>query len=308
MTGIRPIKSHKKMFGDDYYLPSPQPFWFASEELLTKVLSAEIEAVTQLLAKYPDLRNLFDAPEATVPQRTACFVLLAHRKVMETIYETFAGRHDQSPSLGDVESHALSRTNNLVIADAPAWVLEVNEVVQRLPSHIYNALPEPLRLGGFNASNPEKAATIKSAAETLSSVEQVRVLTGGVLDQQLRRLAARWSPTTTINSQSSPDQSPVEIISAISIRETPQPKKRKALRTKDKVRELRDKMIAEIDQAARANVEFIRMMDERKVLPLPTWRGWPGTWVEAYRNPHLRTLIHKDKSRSIKRALTRRNG
>jgi hypothetical protein len=295
------------MFDDYYYLPSPQPFWFASEELLTKVLSAEIKAVMQLFAKYPDLRNLFDAPEATMPQRTACFMVLAHRKLMETIYEAFAGRHDQSPSLGDVESHALSRTNNLVAADAPAWVLEVNEVAERLPSHIYNALPEPLRLGGFNASNPEKAVTIKSAAATLSNVEQIQVLTGGVLDQQLRRLAARWSPTSSDISQSQPDASPIRIKSEVFNRQRPQPKKRKALRTQDKVRVLRDKMIAAIDDVAKTPTQFVQMMDKRKIMHLPTWTEWPGTWVEAYKNPRLRALIHKDKSRAIKRARIRRN-
>jgi predicted DNA-binding protein (UPF0251 family) len=200
------------MLADDEPLSSPLPFWFASEDLLTNLLGTEVDMVTQLLAKYPDFRNLFDAPDTTVSQRTACFTLLAHRKVMEMIYETFAGRYEVSPSLGDMESHAISCTNNLVATDAPAWALEVYEIVEHLPSHIYNALPEPLRLGGFAASDPARAATIKSAAETISSVEQIQLLTGGVLDQQLRRLERRWSATNLViiqPDQAQPDQPPV---------------------------------------------------------------------------------------------------
>ena len=167
------------MFAEDELLFSPRPFWFASEELLTNVLRAEINAVMQLLSKYPDLRNLFDVPEATVPQRTACFALLAHRKLIEMIYETFARRYEESPSLGDEESKALRRTQNLVARDAPAWALEINEVVELLPFHIYAALPEPLRIGGFDANNSAQVETIKSAAKTLSSVEQIQALLRG---------------------------------------------------------------------------------------------------------------------------------
>src|SRR5438034_394799 len=112
------------MFTDYEPLFSPRPFWFASTGLLTKVLHAEFNAVTQLLAKYPDLPNLLDAPQATVQQRSACFALLAHRKLIETICEMFTARYEDSPSLSDVESNALNRTHNLVAADAPVWVLE----------------------------------------------------------------------------------------------------------------------------------------------------------------------------------------
>jgi predicted DNA-binding protein (UPF0251 family) len=171
----------------------PRPFWFASEELLNNVLGAEINAVTLLLSKYPDLPMLFDVPEATVQQRTASFTLLVHRKLMDMIYETFTGRHEQSSSLGDEETNALRCTQNLVAQDAPAWVLEVNEVVELLPWRINDALPEPLRKAGFDPNDSAQVETIKSAMETLSSIEQIRALTGGVLDQQLRRLAQRWS-------------------------------------------------------------------------------------------------------------------
>ncbi len=195
------------MFRDIEHLSDPNPFWFASGELLKDVLDCEINAVTHLLAKCPDWPHLFDSPHATVPQRTSCFELLAHRKIMEIIYETFAGRYEVSPSRGDLESNALSRTHNLVASDAPAWVLEVNEVVDRLPSHIYKALPEPLRLGGFPASDPARAETIKSAAETINSVEQIKLLTEGVLDQQARRLESRWSATNPVIIQPDKAQS-----------------------------------------------------------------------------------------------------
>jgi hypothetical protein len=76
---------------DHEHLFSPRTFWFASEELLTDVLRVEIEAVTQLLSKYPALPKCFDDPEAAVTLRAACFALLAHRKLMDMVYETFAG-------------------------------------------------------------------------------------------------------------------------------------------------------------------------------------------------------------------------
>src|ERR1700681_4288913 len=136
--------------------PSPRPFWVASEELLNHFLSTEVGRVTQFLAKYPDLPGLFDAPEATVPQRRACFSLLAHREVVDVIYDTFAGRYQESPSLDDEESNALRCTHNLVAADAPVWVLEMQQVVERLPAHIYASLPEPLRRGGFNPDDAEQ--------------------------------------------------------------------------------------------------------------------------------------------------------
>jgi hypothetical protein len=182
--------------------------------------------------------------------------------------------------------NALSHTNNLVAADAPSWVLEINEVVGLLPFRIYDALPEPLRTQGYDANNSEQVASIKSAADRLSTVEQIQALTQRVLNQQLRRLEQRWSAT---------------------LLQVPQSKKRKARRTRDKLRMFRDQLIAGIDDVARTNSEFLHLMDERKVKPQPTWNQWPGSWVQAYKDPRLRELIHKDKSRSIARARNRRN-
>jgi hypothetical protein len=172
------------------------PFWFAEEELLTNLLRDEIHLVTQRFAKHPNLPEFFDLPEASVQQRAACFAVLAHRALMNDIYEVFAGRWQQPPSLGDEEKDVLTRTQNLFAADAPVWVLEVNEVAELLPSRIYDSLPEPLRRGGFNASDPVQVEVIRSAATKLSSVEEIQTLSKKVLDQQLQRLERRWSAAT----------------------------------------------------------------------------------------------------------------
>ena len=187
------------MIVDDEVWFSPRPFWFVSPELLAGVLRAEIEAVTQVLARYPELPKLFDDPEATVPQRRACFSLLAHRRLMDLVYATFSERYEQSPSLGDAESDVIRRTHNVVLDDAPAWVLEMNQVIERLPSRIAGALPEPLRAGGFDSNNAVQMYAIESAKNALSTVEQIQTLIQGVLDQQLRRLEQRWGPITLMN-------------------------------------------------------------------------------------------------------------
>jgi len=171
-------------------LSSHNPFWFANDELLTGLLRDEIHSVAQLFARYPDLPEFFDMPEATVQQRAACFAVLSHCKFMSEIYETFTGRQEQSPSLGDEEKDVLRRTRNLFDSDAPAWVLGVNDVVELLPSRLCDVLPEPLRAGGFGFSrdNPERMQAIQSAINALNTVEAVHALTERVLDQQLQRL------------------------------------------------------------------------------------------------------------------------
>lgn len=171
-----------------------EPLWFPSDDLLTSVLHAEIHAVIQLLAKHPDLPNQFGTPDATVPQRNACFALLAHRKVIDSILDTLAGRYIE-PSLNVEESQKLRLTYNLVADDAPAWALEMQRVVEQLPAHIYESLPEPLRRGGYDPDDSAQMEAIESAKKTLSGVEQIQVLTERVIDQQLKRLQQRWSTT-----------------------------------------------------------------------------------------------------------------
>ncbi|SRR6266849_227521 len=271
------------MFTDD------DPFWFASSELLTRVWHAEFNVLTQLLEKHPDFRNLLDAPEATVPERTACFALLAHRKLVGMIDEKFVARYEESPSLDDVESNTLNRTYDLVSADAPSWVLEMHQVVERLPARIFTSLPEPLHAGGYNHDNAEQIQAIESAKKTLSTVEQIQALTERVIDQQLQRLEQRWAVARVMNTGGA---------IVVQGRES---KKRKRDRTRDKQRILRDKAISEIDDVAQDIYEFLKIMDERKVKPQPTWSAWPGSWRDAYKNPLLRALIHKDKSRALAR-------
>lgn len=149
--------------------------------------------MTQLFAKYPDLPEFFDVPDATVQQRAACFELLAHCALRDTIYETFAGLYEQSPSLGEEERDVLTRTRNLIAGDAPAWVLETFKMAGLLPSRIFAALPEPLHRGGFTASDGEEIEAIRSAASKLSNLQEIQALSRKVLDQQLQRLKGRWS-------------------------------------------------------------------------------------------------------------------
>jgi len=266
-------------------LSSKNPFWFASHEVLTHLLRAEVHSVDLLFANYPDLSEFFDIPEATIEQRTVCFAVLVHRALMHEIYETFAGRQEQSPSLGEEEKDVLQRTRALFDSDAPAWVLETNEVAERLPARICDALPEPLRAGGygFARNNPERMQAIESAKNGLSRVEDLDVLIKLVLDQQLQRLQGRWAAPRPLVVQGS------------------SPKKRKRTRTQDKLSVRRDKMIAEIDDISPTTVEYLKNMDERNVTPQPTWSGWPGSWVKAYKDPRLRKLIHQDKSRALAR-------
>jgi hypothetical protein len=276
-------------------LSSGNPFWFANEELLTDLFRDEIHLVTQLFAKNPDLSEFFDLPEASVQQRAACFALLAHRTLMEWIDETFLGRYQASPSLGSEEKDVLGRTQSLFADDAPSWVLEVNEVAELLPSRIFDALPEPLRRGGFYASDAAQSEVINSAAVKLSSLPEIQTLSRKVFDQQLQRLERRWAADQLMaNSRRE---------GGVRGRES---KKHKRNRTHDKQRILRDKAIAAIDDAAQDIYEFLKIMDERKVRPQPTWSTWPGSWREAYKNPQLRELIHKDKSRALVRVRKRR--
>jgi hypothetical protein len=170
-------------------------------------------------------------------------------------------------------------------------VLEVDQVAELLPSRLYDALPEPLRRGGFNA-NKSEAEIIRAAANKLSNLREIEELSSKVLDEQLKRLESRWS--TAIVQTREPQ-----------IRE---PKKRKVRRPRDKQRISSDKMIEEIAAVCPTVNEFLKVMDERKVPHQPTWSEWPGSWVQAYKKPHLRELIQKDKSRALSRARTRRNG
>jgi hypothetical protein len=275
------------------------PFWFVSSELLTEVFHAEINVIGQLFSNYPDLRKFLDSPQATTQQRTTCFELLVRRRIIEVIDETIAARYETPLTFNEYESHAVSESTNLVSSDAPAWVLEMNEVAAWFPTRIHAALPEGLRDHVLCAIDPKKReAAFRLAQATLGTLEQVQSLITRVFDEQLQRLSERWPVTTSSARSESPlNQSNRRPAAQHIVR-------RKPNRTRDKLRVARDHLIYEIDETSQTMAEFIRAMDERKVKPQPTWQ-WPGSWARAYQDLHLRKLIHQDKSRAISRA--RRN-
>jgi hypothetical protein len=278
------------MFLDDEYVSSPQPFWFASSELSASLMRAELNRLHQLLTEYPDFRKWFDSPKATLSERKVCFALLAHRTVFQLIDEHRVSMYEDPLSLDDRQLYALSETRNLVAGDEPAWVREVKEVAERLPSRILAALPQPLHSQSFNTGNPKKDEASRSAAMTLGTVEQIQRLAEQVIGQQWQRLAARW-PTTVVT------QSPPLPL---------QPIKKKVPRKRDKQRIARYQEIAEIADISETNIEFLQTMDERNVKPQVTWSGWPGSWVQAYKNARLRKLIQQDKSRATSLARQRK--
>jgi hypothetical protein len=167
----------------------------------------------------------------------------------------------------------------------------MNEVAGWLLARIQMALPEPLREIGWYRNDPARDEAVRSAADKLSTVEQIQELIAQVFEEQLQRLNERWSAAAPASTGQTRQGTT---------------KKRKARRVPDKQRIMRDRMIADIDSVARTIIEFLQIMDEREVLPQPTWSGWPGSWKEAYKIPRLRALIHKDKSRAIARAARRK--
>jgi|HubBroStandDraft_2_1064218.scaffolds.fasta_scaffold30927_2 hypothetical protein len=273
------------------------PFWFVSSEVLTGVYRAEINVIAQLFSNYPALRKFLDTPQATIQQRTTCFELLVHRRIIEVVDETIAALYEKPLTFNEDESRAVSKSANLVTSDAPAWVLEMNAVADWLPTRIHAALPEGLRDHVLCVIDPKKReAAFRLAEETLGTLEQVQSLIARVFDEQLQRLSERWSVTTSpVHSESHFDRSNRRPAAQRIVR-------RKLNRTRDKLRIARDRLINEIDDTSQTMREFIRLMDERNVKPQPTWQ-WPGSWSRAYQDPHLRKLIHQDKSRAISRAL-----
>jgi hypothetical protein len=285
---------------EDYdSLIDTDPFHFVSSELLTEVYRAELNAIAQLFSNYPALRKFLDTPQATIQQRTTCFGLLVHRRIIEVVDETIAARYEKLLTFNEDELRTVRNSANLVTSDAPAWVLEMNEVVNWLPARMHASLPEELRDHVLYVIDPEKReAAFRLARETLGTLEQVQSLIARVFDEQLQRLSERWSVTTSpVASESHLDRSN-RLPAAHHIF------RRKSVRTRDKLRIARDRLIREIDDTSQTMAEFLRSMDERKVKPQPTWE-WPGSWARAYQDPHLRKLIHQDKSRAISRA--RRN-
>jgi hypothetical protein len=294
-------------------LSSDSPFWFAGEELLTDLLRAQIHSIRELFARHPGLPEFFDLPEATAQQRAACFALLAHRTLMDEIYETFAGRHEQSPSLGDEEIDALSRTRSLFADDAPAWVLEVNGVAELLPSRVYEQLPEPLRRGGgFYANDPVQTELIASAARELGNVEKIRSLSEMVIDHQLKRLEGRWSLAKSVTN----------VVREIIVQEreskTAQPSGAGSVTLGGQTRrtinregwEQRLKLYGAIRSVLKRDpslqgIEFCAQLDTRHAPPLYDWLKagqWREglTWKEAWGDPRLRRKIRRVRQEAMK--------
>lgn len=273
---------------DAIYVPEPLPFWFVESELLSIALRAEIGVAARLLEDHPELPHWFDSPETESEQRKICFSVAARYEVTFNMSDTIAERYEQSEPLDEKETKTIQRIGNLIVPDAPAWVTEMKSVIERIPSHLYASLPEPLQTGRFDESSEQL-----EAVKALSTREQIQMFIQRVLDQQVERLSKRWSVTIPLVREY-----PSSHRDDLSLKK---PVKRKAVRTRDKVRVERDRMIAEIDDISPTPTEFIRLMDEWDVKPLPTWAGWPGTWTKAYRSDRLRRLIHQDKYRALER-------
>lgn len=289
------------MIEDYTNLSDTNPFWLVSSELLGDVFRAELKAIARLFSNYPDLHKFLDAPQATIQQRTTCFELLVHRKILEIIDETLVGRYEDPLVFNAEEQSTIAKSANLVTSDAPAWVLEMNEVAGWLPARIHAALPELLRDHVLYVIDPgKKEAAFRMAAETLGTVEQIQSLIAQVFDEQLQRLTERWSAALpVVHNEGLPHQSD-------GLPATQHVLRRKPTRTRDKQRIARDRLIAEIDDASETVTEYLKLMDERKVKPQPTWAGWPGSWKQAYKDPLLRRLIHQDKSRALSRVRHRK--
>lgn len=279
---------------------SDNPFWFANEELLTNLLRVEVHIVSQVFTNYPNLSEFFDIPEVTIEQRTVCFTVLVHCAVMHEIYETFAGRQEQSPSLGDEEKDVLRRTVNLFDNDAPSWVLELNEVTQRLPSRIYDALPEPLRRGcGFYANDPVQTEVIASAARELSSVERIQALIERAFREQLQRLEGRWS--VSIFPVSNPQS--VQQPRTTSMKQTRRTINREGWEQRLKLYRAIQNVLTR--DSSLQGIEFCAQLDTRHAPPLYDWvkaGQWREglTWKEAWNEPRLRKKIRRVRQEAMK--------
>jgi hypothetical protein len=177
----------------------------------------------------------------------------------------------------------------------------MTQVVELLPFRIVKGLPEPLRRQGFYTNDPAQDAAIRSAAKTLSTLEQIQTLTQGVLDQQLQRLASRWTTISAI-SQSQPDQHPRTTTGTIGV-QTRRLNKRKGW-------EQKLKLYSAIQNALNRNsslegIEFCAELDKRHAPPLYDWvksGDWQEglTWKEAWHDPRLRKKIRRVRQEAMK--------
>lgn len=272
------------MFVDrgQFELPDPDPFWFIDTELLIKIWRAEVNAITLLCAKYPNFPELFDAPDASIPQRTACFRLLTRRKCLDMLEESNASRINEPFPLSNEDASALGCSQNLVAPDAPAWAREIKEISDLLPFRIVESLPEPLRREGFNRKDDAENEALRLAVAALSTIEQVQAVTDRVFNEQLRRLKKRWLAP---------------------VAQAKKPNERKGW-------EQRLKLYGAIRKILTASpglqgIPFCAELDKRHALPLYDWiksGEWPDglTWKEAWRNPTLRRRIRRVRQEAMR--------
>jgi len=281
--------------------------------VLTALLKDEFRLITELFARYPPLREFFDLPEAIPEQMSACFTLLAHRRLIEEIEEKFLGMQQQPPVLAEEEKNVVPLMQNLFADDAPAWVLEADQVAELLPARIYEQLPEPLRRGlGFYANDPVQTELIASAARELSNVEKIRSLSEMVIDQQLKRLEGRWSaakPVTNVVREiivQEPESNKAQPSGAGSVTlggQTRRTINREGWEQRLKLYRAIQNVLTR--DSSLQGIEFCAQLDTRHAPPLYDWvkaGQWREglTWKEAWNDPRLRKKIRRVRQEAMK--------
>jgi len=244
---------------------------------------------------------------------SACFTLLAHRRLIEEIEEKFLGMQQQPPVLAEEEKNVVPLMQNLFADDAPAWVLEADQVAELLPARIYEQLPEPLRRGlGFYANDPVQTELIASAARELSNVEKIRSLSEMVIDQQLKRLEGRWSaakPVTNVVREiivQEPESNKAQPSGAGSVTlggQTRRTINREGWEQRLKLYRAIQNVLTR--DSSLQGIEFCAQLDTRHAPPLYDWvkaGQWREglTWKEAWNDPRLRKKIRRVRQEAMK--------
>ncbi|MGA9972668.1 MAG: hypothetical protein WBQ07_20205 [Candidatus Acidiferrales bacterium] len=297
---------------DFIYIPDPQPFWFVTSELLSDAISAEIILVDHLLSDRPGLIQWIDNPEAEAEQRRICFAVAARNKVMFNMSDTIASRHEPSGPLDERETKTIRLISNLILPDAPAWVMEMDRVIERMPSHLYAALPQPLRTGSFDNSSEQS-----EAINALSTLEQLQKFVQATIDEQLGRLEARWRPSlpdhrfaefeARLNAVVDTHIEKQLISTEARVQMTPSRRMNKRAGWED-----REKLYVAIQKILKDNptlqgIKFCAALDQRHAPPLHDWiksGQWTKglTWKEAWGNPKLCSKIRRVRQEAQKRA------
>ena len=297
---------------DTFYIPDPRPFWFVDSELLSITLRAEIGVVGRILEDCPELPQWFDNPETQKEQRKICFAVAARCKVMFNISDTIADPYEPSESLNEKDTKTIQRISNLIAPDAPAWALEMNQIVEQMPWHLSNALPEQLRKERVDESNGKQSDAIKS----LGTLEQLQAFIQTVIDQQFLRMEARWQPTlsdhrwTELEARlnAAVDTRMETRLRLTEVQRQTMPDRRMNKRAGWQEREKLYVAIRKIleDDSTLEGIKFCAALDQRHAPPLHDWkeRGeWSEglTWKEAWGNRALRRKIRRVRQEAQKR-------